>query len=234
MIFQKRRSYPFVLFIPQEYFSFKNLKLNPKKWNYPAKNDFTVMIFKKPRSYPIVLVIPESFLTVILCPFWHEHPCSVSYQKDPALFDSFKIPHRVVVVVNDTVWASELPSLSTNKCRFTALTFQHNKINLRPRRKGRQLSISGLQMTILGLCISMLCCDDTLRSSFATWTSDGFVTVVARNGLKTIQCLVSCSPFLKNGSTVFKIHGRPQTFIFQWSKKKNKKKLSHNKHLLVS
>ena len=190
------------------------------------------MIFKKPRSYPIVLVIPESFLTVILCPFWHEHPCSVSYQKDPALFDSFKIPHRVVVVVNDTVWASELPSLSTNKCRFTALTFQHNKINLRLSRKGRQLSISGLQMTILGLCISMLCCDDTLRSSFATWTSDGFVTVVARNGLKTIQCLVSCSPFRKNVSTVFKIfHGRPQTFIFQWSKKK---KLSHSKRLMVS
>ena len=179
--------------------------------------------FKKPRSYPIVLVIPESFLTVILCPFWHEHPCSMSYQKDPALFDLFKIPHRVVVVVNDTVWASELASLSTNKCRFTALTFQHNKINLRPGRKGRQLSISGLQMTILGLCISMLCCDDTLRSSFATWTSGGFETVVARNGLKTIQCLVSCSPFLKNGSTVFKIfHGRPQTFIFQWSKKKKK------------
>ena len=73
MIFQKRRSYPFVLFIPREYFSFKNVKLNTKNWNYPAKNDFTVMIFQKPRSYPIVLVIPESFLTLILCPFWHEH-----------------------------------------------------------------------------------------------------------------------------------------------------------------
>ena len=93
------------------------------------------MIFKKPRSYPIVLVIPESFLTVILCPFWHEHPCSVSYQKDPALFDSFKIPHRVVVVVNDTVWASELPSLSTNKCRFTALTFSTIKLTYAPAGK---------------------------------------------------------------------------------------------------
>ena len=120
MIFQKRRSYPFVLFIPREYFSFKNVKLNTKNWNYPAKNDFTVMIFQKPRSYPIVLVIPESFLTLILCPFLHEHPCSVSYQKDPALFDSFKIPHQVVVVVSDTVWAPELASLSTNKFLFTA------------------------------------------------------------------------------------------------------------------
>ena len=59
----------------------------------------------------------------------------MSYQKDPALFDSFKIPHQVVVVVNDTVWASELASLSTNKCLFTALTGQHNKINLRPAGK---------------------------------------------------------------------------------------------------
>ena len=31
MIFQIRRSYPFVLFIPQEHFSFKNIKLNAKK-----------------------------------------------------------------------------------------------------------------------------------------------------------------------------------------------------------
>ena len=178
------------------------------------------MIFHKPRSYPIFLVIPESFLTLILCPFWHEHTCSVSYQKDPALFDSFKIPHQVVVVVSDTVWVLELASLSKNKFLFTALTGQHNKINLRPSGKGRQLSISSLQMTILWLCISMLCCDDKLRSLFATWKSGGFVTVVVRNGLKTIQWLVSCSPFLKNGSTVFKIfHGRPQIFLFQWSKK---------------
>ena len=115
------------------------------------------MIFQKRRSYPIVLVIPESFLTVILCPFWHEHPCRVSYQKDPALFDSFKIPHRVVVVVNDTVWASELASLSTNKCCFTALTFQHNKINLRPSRKGRQLSI------VLRRQAEIIVCDMNVR-----------------------------------------------------------------------
>ena len=99
------------------------------------------MIFHKPRSYPIFLVIPESFLTLILCPFWHEHTCSVSYQKDPALFDSFKIPHQVVIVVSNTVWALELASLSKNKFLFTALTGQHNKIYLRPSRKGRKLSI---------------------------------------------------------------------------------------------
>ena len=40
MIFQKRRSYPIVLFIPREYFSSKNVKLNAKQWNYPAKNCF--------------------------------------------------------------------------------------------------------------------------------------------------------------------------------------------------
>ena len=103
------------------------------------------MIFHKPRSYPIFLVIPESFLTLILCPFWHEHTCSVSYQKDPALFDSFKIPHEVVVVVSFlTVWyglGSRNYKFIQNKFLFTALTGQHNKINLRPNRKGRQLSI---------------------------------------------------------------------------------------------
>ena len=31
MIFQKRRSYPIVLFIPREYFSSKNVKLNAKQ-----------------------------------------------------------------------------------------------------------------------------------------------------------------------------------------------------------
>ena len=48
----------------------------------------------------------------------------------------------------------------------------------------------------------------------------GFVTVVASSRLKTIQWLVFCSPFLNNGSTIFKsFHGRPQIFMFQWSKK---------------
>ena len=108
--------------------------------------------------------------------------------------------------------------LSTNKCLFTAFMGQHNKINLRPSRKCKQISISSLQTTILRLCISTLCCDVMLRSSFPTCTSRGSVTVVARYRLKTIQWLVSCSPFLKYGSTVFKIvHGT--IFMFQWSKK---------------
>ena len=122
-----------------------------------SKIDFTATIFHKPRSYPIFLVIPESFLTLILCPFWHEHTCSVSYQKDPALFDSFKIPHQVVVVVSDTVWALELASLSKNKFLFTALTGQHNKINLRPSRKGRQLSI------VLRRQAEIIVCDMNVR-----------------------------------------------------------------------
>ena len=205
MIFQKRRSYPFVLFIPREYFSFKNVKLNTKNWNYPAKNDFTVMIFQKPRSYPIVLVIPQSFLTLIL--FGHTKRIQHS---------SICLRYRTKLLLWSVIRFG-LPNLQV----YPQINFflRPNKINLRPSRKGRQLSISSLQMTILWLCISMLCCDDTLRSLFATWTSGGFVTVVARNGLKTIQWVVSCSPFLKNGSTVFKIfHGRPQIFMFQWSK----------------
>ena len=39
----------------------------------------------------------------------------------------------------------------------------------------------------------MLCCDDTLRSLFATCTSCGLVRVVGRSRLKTIQLLVFCS-----------------------------------------
>ena len=38
IIFPKRRIYSFVLFIPPEYFSFENLKLNAQKSNCPAKN----------------------------------------------------------------------------------------------------------------------------------------------------------------------------------------------------
>ena len=56
MIFQKRRSYPIVLFTPREYFSSKNVKLNAKQWNYPAKNCFTVIIFEK-----------RGFVTVVAC-----------------------------------------------------------------------------------------------------------------------------------------------------------------------
>ena len=48
-------------------------------------------------------------------------------------------------------------------------------------------------MITFWLCISMLCCDDTLRSSFATCTSRGLVIVVGRSRLKTIQWLVFCS-----------------------------------------
>ena len=54
IIFQKRRSYSIVLFFPRKYFSFKNVKLNMKKWNYPAKNYFTTIKLKKRISYPIV------------------------------------------------------------------------------------------------------------------------------------------------------------------------------------
>ena len=80
------------------------------------------MIFQKLRSFPVVLFIPEGFLALILRQFWHEHPYSMSYQRDHALFDSFKVPHQVVDAVNDTVWARELANLFTNKCLFTTLT----------------------------------------------------------------------------------------------------------------
>ena len=82
---------------------------------------FTVMIFQKRRSFPVVLFIPEGFLALILCQFWHETPYSLSYQRDQALSDSFKVPHQVVDAVNDTVWARELANLFTKKCLFTSL-----------------------------------------------------------------------------------------------------------------
>ena len=53
-------------------------------------------------------------------------------------------------------------------------------------------------MTKFWLCISMLCCDDTLRSSFVTCTSRGLVTVIKRSRLKTIQWLVFCSSKILN------------------------------------
>ena len=43
----------------------------------------------------------------------------MSYQRDQALFDSFKVPHQVVAVVTDTVLAHELATSFTNKCLFT-------------------------------------------------------------------------------------------------------------------
>ena len=53
---------------------------------------------------------------------------------------------------------------------------QHNEINLRPSRKCTQSSISSLQMTILWLCISMSCCDDTLRLDLQIIVRDMHVT----------------------------------------------------------
>ena len=149
----------------------------------------------------------------------------MSYQRDQALFDSFKVPHQVL--------ARELANSFTNKCLFTIITGQHNKINSRLSRKCTQLSISSLQKTILRLHISKLFCDDTLGSSFATCMSRDLITVVARSRFKIIHRLVMFSKefiYRKNGSTVWKIfHSRSQIFMVQWSKK-----LSHNKHLLVS
>ena len=42
----------------------------------------------------------------------------MSYQRDQALFDSFKVPHQVVAVVTDTILAHELATSFTNKCLF--------------------------------------------------------------------------------------------------------------------
>ena len=114
----------------------------------------------------------------------------MSYQRDQALFDSFKVPHQVVAVVTDTVLARELASSFTNKCLFTIIMGQHNKINLRRSRKCTQLSISSQQKTISWLRISKLFCDDTLRSSFATLMSRDLITVVARSRFKIIYWLV--------------------------------------------
>ena len=82
------------------------------------------------------------------------------------------------------------------------------------------------------LCISMLFCEDTLRS-FATCVSRGLMTVVARDRQNNPMVGILFSKeiiYRENGSIVFNIfHGRPQIFVVQWSKK-----LSHSKHLLVS
>ena len=88
MIFEKRRSYSTVLFIPREYFGLKNFKLNANKSNYPAKNYFIVMIFQNRRSYQLFYL----FLDLILCQFWNEHPHSVSYQSDQAPVDVYFFP----------------------------------------------------------------------------------------------------------------------------------------------
>lgn len=120
-------------------------------------------IFKTKKLCNCFIFSPRVFLALILRQFWDGHLYSVSYQRDRALFDSFKVPHQVVVVVAATVEARELASSFTDKCLFTTLTGQYNEINLHPSRKCTQISISSLQMTILRLCISMLCYDDTLR-----------------------------------------------------------------------
>ena len=118
----------------------------------------------------------------------------MSYQRDQALFDSFKVPHQVVAVVTDTVLARELASSFTNKYLFTIIMGQHDKINSHHSRKCTKLSVFSLQKTISWLCISKLFCDDTLRSSFATRVrmSRDLMTAVARNRFKIIHWLVYC------------------------------------------
>ena len=95
-------------------------------------------------------------------------------------------------------------------------TGQHDEFNLRPSRKCTQLSVSSLQKTISRLCISMLFCDETLRSSFATCVSRGLKTVVTRHRQNNPMAGILFSKeiiYRKNGSTVFNIfHGRPQIF----------------------
>lgn len=49
-------------------------------------------------------------------------------------------------------------------------------MNLRPQREMYKLSISSLQMTILRLNISMLCCDDTVRWDLLIIVRDTHVT----------------------------------------------------------
>ena len=130
MIFEKRRSYSTVLFIPREYFGLKNFKLNANKSNYPAKNYFIVMIFQNRRSYQLFYL----FLDLILCQFWNEHPHRVSYQSDQAPVDAFKVPLLLQLII-PAVWARKLANLFTNKWLFTTLTGQHNEITLRPSSK---------------------------------------------------------------------------------------------------
>ena len=102
-------------------------------------------------------------------------------------------------------------------------TGQRDEFNLRPSRKCAQLSVFSLQKTISRLCISMLFCDDTLRSSFATCVSRGLMTVVARQRQKNPMAGILFSKeiiYRNNGSAVLNIfHGRPQIFVVQWSKK---------------
>ena len=66
--------------------------------------------FENEEVIQLFYLSPKSLFALILCQFWHGHPYSVSYQRDQAFFDSFKVPHQVVAVVTDTVWALELAS----------------------------------------------------------------------------------------------------------------------------
>ena len=100
----------------------------------------------------------------------------MSYQRDQALFDLFKVPHQVVAVVTDTVWALEHASSFTNKCLFAIIKGQHNEIHLRPSSQSIQLSIFSLQMTQLWLCFSLLYCDETLRWDLQIIARDMHVT----------------------------------------------------------
>ena len=60
----------------------------------------------------------------------------------------------------------------------------------------------------------MLCCEDTLRSSFGTCTSRGLVTVVGRSRLETIQWLVFCSSKILNFERMVLLFSRFFFFFF--------------------
>ena len=75
-------------------------------------------IFKTKKLCNCFIFPPRVFLALILRQFWDGHLYSVSYQRDRALFDSFKVPHHGVVVVVATVEARELASSFTDKYVF--------------------------------------------------------------------------------------------------------------------
>ena len=131
----------------------------------------------KTKKLSICFIYPSGvFLALILCQFLHDHPYSVSYQRDRALFDSFKVLHQVVAVVTDTVLTLELASSLQIKVFLQSSRVSTMKWTYAPSGKCTQLSISSLQMTILPLNVFMLCYEDTVRWDLQIIVRDTHVT----------------------------------------------------------